>query len=776
MAIDKLYSNPQRYVWVNTGWDETVTTNIPNQHDIDLFPIRIDVLYVVNKLREKYGYPILKKFPEPDEVINYGLHPSEQYWQKREIPEYLSKLNEESIEFSRKTANKKLSKEQLFRMRENFFWDKIKLDQPNIKDEIKWLKDDIRFRVLGLFYYIKGELVWIPPDYYFILQYGVGTHTDKILSYRKRELKMHTFFTYCENTTLTFKNRDKDGKVVWDVEHEDYPEEIDTGHRTCIGAATVKGRRCGATTHLVGKGANKSTLAGNGFRMGIQGCDEDHCKNPYKENMTPTLNDLPIWAAPYLSLEDKKMEIHDTRSNLVIADSKNPKFFDGKILDLYINDESAKFNGVDINQLHETLRKTLSLGDFYGVMYFNSTTDEQSKEGAKDYEKLLRSSMFEYRNSEGHTGSGLFTYFISAVEGKTGYIDKYGEDIIKKPTDEQSEFIGRDYGAFENVDVYHQAPLKNKDYVGYYQRKRLEPLYFKDCFIKDSTSSLFQTQALMERMFIIKNDKTKTISGFFRREGGMRSKIKFVHSENEAKFHVSKGLSSEFFARSANRKIMRPDGQFAPLGKPRFVGSSDPFRVKTTISKTPSDAAFVIKELFDSSIDSEHDNPLDWETDNIVCDYLWRPEKGMEEAFNDIILATEYYGAYHYGERNVVGLEDAFEKANMRGYLLHRVNKATGKLDPMSGFYTGDKSNMHALLRAWLDNAIPRLNHIRIIEQLIDIKDMSEMTHYDLVTCMCGIALAEDESTLRTIIERSYRSSTADIMKVLTGNSRYNGM
>ena len=72
----------------------------------------------------------------------------------------------------------------------------------------------------------------------------------------------------------------------------------------------------------------------------------------------------------------------------------------------------------------------------HGLTIKTSTVGGMIKEGGQNFYKLCKDSMWEERNDNGETITGLYNLFIPAYVCLDGFIDIYGNPIIDDPTED----------------------------------------------------------------------------------------------------------------------------------------------------------------------------------------------------------------------------------------------------------------------------------------------------------------------------------------------------
>ena len=166
--------------------------------------------------------------------------------------------------------------------------------------------------------------------------------------------------------------------------------------------------------------------------------------------------------------------------------------YDGEKLQLLIHDESGKWDKPDNILNNWRVTKTcLRLGSkVIGKCMMGSTSNALDK-GGGNFKSLYNDSNVKNRNANGQTKSGLYSLFIPMEWNMEGFIDRYGNPVLKTPKkpiqgiDDMLIDVGAiDYWENE-VDSLKSDPDALNEY--YRQFPRNESHAFRD----ESKQSLF---------------------------------------------------------------------------------------------------------------------------------------------------------------------------------------------------------------------------------------------------------------------------------------------
>ncbi len=131
--------------------------------------------------------------------------------------------------------------------------------------------------------------------------------------------------------------------------------------------------------------------------------------------------------------------------------------YDGEKLHVLYLDEAGKWEKpTDIRDAWRIQRTCLIVGrKIVGKALVGSTVNPMDK-GGKEYKDLWKDSDPRERNANGRTRSGLYRLFIPAYESLEGFFDKYGNPVVKNPSDPVDGLDG------EEIVIGSRAYLKNE--------------------------------------------------------------------------------------------------------------------------------------------------------------------------------------------------------------------------------------------------------------------------------------------------------------------------
>lgn len=346
-----------------------------------------------------YGTTIkLPQQPPESQILNFGKPAKEQYWQREDLPYFFDK-----VQYS-KSGDLILTQEQ----------------EDYATNEVRKCKE-------GVWIYINGEATYIPPKYYFYIQFWVledGSRPE----YRDCDRRYFLYLQHWEN-------------VLW-----------------CLGVIRGKKRREGASSQATANLVYESIFYKNS-NCGLISKTRDDSRDTFTDMVTFGYRHLPPFLKPkQLNDPDSVTELvfAQKSSNIkegVVSTQKSDEGHRSKInyrapvLNAYdrgrmsrlLLDEFGKLEkDVPASQLFAIISKTLVKGvKRVGFVEMPSTVNKLTK-GGSEFKLLWENAD---KNFKTPTINRLVRYFAPAYDGYEGFIGKYGESIIDAPTEEQYNYL-----------------------------------------------------------------------------------------------------------------------------------------------------------------------------------------------------------------------------------------------------------------------------------------------------------------------------------------------
>lgn len=348
---------------------------------------------------EIYGTKVQIPEKPPDEnIYNSSLPKEEQMWVRQELPYFFEKVQ----------YNKQ--------------GDLILTEQQE-----EYASEEVRRCKQGFWIYINGVATFLPPKYYFYLQWWVledGTRPE----YRDCDRRYFMFLRHWEG-------------ILW-----------------CLGVIRGKKRREGASSQATANLIYECVFYKNS-NCGLVSKSRDDSRDTFTEMVSFGYRQLPPFLKPkQLNKEDsvselvfaqKSANIKEGVSDAMRGDEghRSKVTYKAPVLNVYdrarlsrvLLDEFGKLEkDVPASQLFAVISKTLIKGvKRLGFIEMPSTVNKMTK-GGSEFKALWENAD---RNKKIPTVNRLVRYFTPAYDGYEGFIGKYGESIMDAPTKEQYDYL-----------------------------------------------------------------------------------------------------------------------------------------------------------------------------------------------------------------------------------------------------------------------------------------------------------------------------------------------
>ena len=413
---------------------------------------------------------------------------------------------------------------------------------------------------------------------------------------------------------------------------------------------------------------------------------------------------------------------------------------------------------IDVDERGRVIANCLSLGNglyIHGYKYAPSTVEDYTKGGEAFRKQMNQSSFYQRVGASGQTPSGLFRLFKSAEEGLEKKIDSYGYSVRGVIKDYQ-----RAEGFTQTADEYltgikdhHKNQDTPESMAAYRSQKKLFPQRWADCWIGDSGEIGFDIEKIDNRMIEIRrmmaNGNNPVARGNFEWTSGFGSDVRWDPHEELGRFEVSdlhlgfqnkriKDLVWDFFD-NIEKEAWKPyNPSFGTAG-------ADPIKfkkqaeVKRSYSKSgTSDGGFNVLREYDSLIDGNKPRS-EWETENLVCTYRYRP-KTDDDFCEDVLKACIWYGVMVYPEMNLAVVYKRFREWGYAGYLKHDImDDGKMKEEPGTHLHTQSKQEGFSLVRNFIDYHCHKIKHLSFLNECKEITNMDDLQNFDLLaSVMCS--------------------------------------
>ncbi len=567
----------------------------------------------------------------PKECLQRHQSKSEQYWERRDLPSELAKI--QSI----------------------FQWNDMPSDFKN--RWVDYIESEFDYREQGCWFMNNGTPTYITGSHYMYLQWSsidVG-YPD----YREANRIFFIFWEACKADTRSF------------------------------GMIYLKIRRSGFSFMASSECVNTATLARDS-RIGMLSKTGSDAKKMFVDKVVPINNRLPFFFKPIMDGMDKpKTELayrvpaaKITKKNMfnssddeidgldTTIDWKNTEenSYDGEKLLFLAHDESAKW--VKPNNILNNWRVTktcLRLGSkIIGKCMMGSTSNALSK-GGDNYKKLYEDSDVRVRNANGQTKSGLYALFIPMEWNMEGFIDLYGMPVFRKPTEKVMGVDGAwiTNGAINYWEAEVDSLKSDSDALNEFYRQfpRTESHAFRD----ESKQSLFNLTKIYQQ--IDYNDtmikEHYLTRGSFHWRDGIKDTEVLWSPDPKGRFLVSwvpqKNLQ--------NRVITRGGGKF-PGNEHLGSFGCDSYDISAVVGGRGSNGA--LHGLTKFHMD---DAPVN----EFFLEYVARPQTA-EIFFEEVLMACIFYGMPILIENNKPRILYHFKNRGYRNFCLNRPDRHASKL------------------------------------------------------------------------------------------------
>ena len=556
---------------------------------------------------------------------------SEQYWERQDYPKQLSKIK--SI----------------------FQWNEMPSAFKNLW--VDYIETEFDRREYGHWFMRNGEPTYITGSHYMYLQW-----------------------TRIDVGYPDFREANRIFYIFW--------EACKADHRS-FGICYLKIRRSGFSFMASEECINIGTLAKDA-RLGILSKTGADAKKMFTDKVVPISNNYPFFFKPIQDGMDKpKTELayripasKITKKNMSTIDENDMEgldttidwkntsdnSYDGEKLQLLIHDESGKWDKPDNILNNWRVTKTcLRLGSkVIGKCMMGSTSNALDK-GGGNFKSLYNDSNVKNRNANGQTKSGLYSLFIPMEWNMEGFIDKYGNPVLKTPEkpvqgiDDMLIDIGAiDYWENE-VDSLKSDPDALNEY--YRQFPRNESHAFRD----ESKQSLFNltkiyaqidyNESLIKQQFLTR--------GTFKWLNGEKDTKVVWTPDNRGRFLVS-WLPSV----GLQNNIITKGGRKLPGNEHIGAFGCDSYDISGTVGGGASNGALHGLTKFHME---------DAPTNEFFLQYIARPQTA-EIFFEEVLMACIFFGMPILLENNKPRLLYHFKNRGYRGFSINRPDKHISKL------------------------------------------------------------------------------------------------
>ena len=575
----------------------------------------------------KIGLPLA-----PKECLQRHKKAEEQYWERRELPTELSRI--QSI----------------------FQWNEKPTEFKN--RWVDYIEKEFDYREDGCWFMNNGVPTYITGSHYMYLQWtsiDVG-YPD----YREANRILFLFWEACKADTRSF------------------------------GMVYLKIRRSGFSFMSSSECVHTATLAKDA-RVGILSKTGSDAKKMFTDKVVPINSRLPFFFRPIMDGMDRpKTELayrvpasKITKKNMFDVDEEqiegldttidwkntDDNSYDGEKLLLLVHDESGKW--IKPNNILNNWRVTktcLRLGSkIIGKCMMGSTSNALDK-GGDNFKGLYYDSDVTKRNANGQTKSGMYALFIPMEWNMEGFIDRYGHPVMRKTTDKPILGVDGGYihqGAIDYWEAEVASLKSDADALNEYYRQfpRTESHAFRD----ESKASIFNLTKIYQQIDYndtLIQEHHLTRGSFYWKDGIKDTKVIFS-PDKRGRFLVSWTPGP-----ALQNRVLLKSGVKYPANDHIGAFGCDSYDISGVVGGGGSNGALHGLTMF---------NMDDAPSNEFFLEYIARPQTA-EIFYEEVLMACVFYGMPILIENNKPRLLYHFKNRGYRGFCMNRPDKHYTKL------------------------------------------------------------------------------------------------
>jgi hypothetical protein len=567
----------------------------------------------------------------PKKVSSRSKEKKDQYWERKNYPKDLNRIK--SI----------------------FQWNEMPAPFKNVW--VDYIENEFDNREYGHWFMRNGKPTYITGSHYMYLQW-----------------------TKIDVGYPDFREANRIFYIFWEACKAD---------RRSFGICYLKIRRSGFSFMASEECTNIGTLAKDA-RIGILSKTGADAKKMFTDKVVPISNNYPFFFKPIQDGMDKpKTELayripaaKITKKNMSTIDddymegldttidwkNTSDNSYDGEKLQLLIHDESGKWDKPDNILNNWRVTKTcLRLGSkIIGKCMMGSTSNALDK-GGNNFKTLYYDSNTSSRNANGQTKSGLYNLFIPMEWNMEGFIDKYGNPVLRTPESPIEGIDGMliDVGAIDywenEVDSLKNDPDALNEY--YRQFPRNESHAFRD----ESKQSLFNLTKIYSQIDYNESliEAQHLTRGTFRWMNGEKDTKVVWTPDKRGRFLVSWIPKA-----SLQNNVKSERGRKVPGNEHIGAFGCDSYDISGTVGGGGSNGA--LHGLTKFHMD-------DAPTNEFFLQYVARPQTA-EIFFEEVLMACIFYGMPILVENNKPRLLYHFKNRGYRSFSINRPDKHFSKL------------------------------------------------------------------------------------------------
>lgn len=662
--------------------------------------------------------------PVPDlkTIQGYFLAEKDQKWARTELPEF-DQLDVEIVSGSEYPKGYKLSwdeakREEVIKQTGYDPFDMSKnpkiiyqdYDQFYINEKMEEFRQQENDRIdNGFWFMCKGKPVFITGYHYFYLTWWkLNTGYP---NFRDTDRKLFYFWQYCKEDQF------------------------------CYGLIEITKRGQGKS-YRVGSVGFLENVRYKGSHVGIQSKNDEDAGTFFKTKVVEPMKELPEFMIPInnhgtepqsglswfppsrKTLNARYIKRQDAIRSWMDFRSATNNAYDSCTCKFIVEDEIAKIEPkIGDAQKRIGICKDVVFRDnkMIGKIWATSTVEDMEK-GGDSCHIVYRQSDLSKRSENGYTVSGLYPFFLSAIE--CTIFDEYGyPDVIA-------------------AKKKHNAERKNLegDSLGYTLYIQKNPYTIEEAFRTSGKDCIYNARILTEREQMCNEFRFTSVGNFEWVNGKPFTKVEFVHNES-GKWEISWLFP---FDKDANQVaeglFINGKKTYSPKNNHKFAIGYDPFsHASTSFEKRRSNAGGAVYRMSDF-----------WDQDNsdtYVADYVDRPDN-PNDAHMEILKACWYYGCQALCESQKNSFFEFCKQSGCYDFVMWRPDstmpatkgasstEGVPSSSPVISQYV-DAGKTHIHTKGY------KLKHLRIIKDYLKF-DPSKRYKFDLGVASQLVLLAAD--------------------------------
>ena len=560
----------------------------------------------------------------------------------------------------------KTKKEILFhdKKKEDQYW--VRQEPPkglipdNAESYTEYILEEFKRRREGVWFYNKGEKVYLPGEYYFYLQWGRIFDGGIRPQFRYSQLDMFYHAKAC-----MIDNR-------------------------CLGQIFLKSRRTGFTYILVAIILESVTSTLNRHH-GLTSMTEDDAEKAFGK-LSYMFQELPFFFQPVVKGKvdsPKKLDFgkpsnatkkakkeKDTTTDgylnsSVDFESTKVKAYDGQSMKIYLGDESAKWERASyIEHLNTLMPTAFQGGRVVGKIFLGSTMGRLDK-GGEDFKVLYLNSKVADRRESGFTPTKLYSYFLPAHKNYEACTDKYGICHEETPNEEIYNVFGTliEKGSVQMIKEYYEDAKKSGE-VALNAAYRAFPMTENHAMRDEAESCVFNLGKLTDQEDY--NDEQEEhelfVRGNFEWTHGKYSSVEFF-PDQKGRFKVAWMPSRADGTHELRNNVVKVKDVWFPKNNYGCIGVDCYGSYTKGVNKQSKGAAHGFSKA----------NELGAPTEQFIFEYIDKP--ATQDIFNDdIVKAAWFYGIPILAENNRRDFVRYVYLEGLSGFSMKRVDKNLSEL------------------------------------------------------------------------------------------------